>query len=168
MQPPNPDCDKKLAGIFGGPGAVAAGSGYEPSGVSPRSNRPDGWSPHVYRTTHLYANANGTRPASAVGIYAPAGGGRPFNRGTRDSVTGASEESYGIRYSQLGNVRNVTLVLSHVGNYRPRWEGGRLRLGDIGGPGGDSSPNNIHSHLAILNANGRNISFADAFCRGQR
>jgi hypothetical protein len=38
---PNPDCDKKLAAIFGGPGAVAAGSGYEP----PRMQRPEGGRP---------------------------------------------------------------------------------------------------------------------------
>jgi hypothetical protein len=54
-KPPNPDCDKKLAAPFGGPGAVAAGSGYEPPGMQGPQGGPN-FRPHVYRTLHIYGN----------------------------------------------------------------------------------------------------------------
>lgn len=158
-QPPNPACDEKLKQIFGGRGAVAAGSGYEPSGV----NRGSDFRPHVYRTLHLYPSGNGTQPASGpVELFAPAGGGRPFSR---ESVA-PGDASYGIHYNQLGNARDVTLVLSHVADYtNPRGRiTSRTQIGNIGGPGG-AGQNYLHSHLAILNSQGRNLSFVDVFCK---
>ena len=78
VQPPDPDCDKKLAEMFGGKDAIAAGSGYEPRGMPPPHGNGEGdprWRPHVYRTLHLYYNNKGTRGAEPIGLYAPAGGG---------------------------------------------------------------------------------------------
>lgn len=159
-KPPNPDCDKKLAALFGGPGAVAAGSGYEPPGMQGPQGGPN-FRPHVYRTLHIYGNENGT---GVTGVYAPAGGGTPFSR---ESVAPGAG-SYGINYAQLGNARNVTLVISHVANYtNPGRISSRTQIGNIGGPGGNSGGQYpyIHSHLAILNSRGRNLSFADVFCK---
>ncbi len=159
-KPPNPDCDKKLAAIFGGPGAVAAGSGYEPPGMRGPQGGPN-FRPHVYRTLHVYGNETAT---SVTGVYAPAGGGSPFSR--ENVAPGAG--SYGIHYNQLGNARNVTLVLSHVADYtNPGRITGRTQIGNIGGPGGNSGGQYpyIHSHLAILDSRGRNLSFADVFCK---
>lgn len=158
-KPPNPACDEKLKQIFSEKGAVAAGSGYEPPGV----NRGSDFRPHVYRTLHLYPSGNGTQPASGpVGLFAPAGGGRPFSR---ESVA-PGDASYGIHYNQLGNARDVTIVLSHVADYtNPRGRiSSRTQIGNIGGPGG-AGQNYLHSHLAILNSQGRNLSFVDVFCK---
>lgn len=160
VQPPDPECDKRLAAIFA-PGAVAAGSGYDPPGIW------DGklhWNPHLYRTLHLYYNEMGTRGAAPLGLYAPAGGGEPYDRKVFDAE-GRSEASYGIHYAQLGKLKNVTLVMSHVAAFtKPGEVTERTLIGYIGGPGGDTG-RYVHSHLAILDEKGRNISFYDAFCR---
>jgi hypothetical protein len=159
-QPPNPSCDEKLKRIFGGKNAVAAGSGYEPSGLRGPQARP-GFQPHVYRTLHLYGNETAT---GVTEVYAPAGGSRPFSR---ESVA-PGQGSYGINYAQLGNARNVTLVISHVANYtNPGRITSRTHIGNIGGPGGNSGGQYpyIHSHLAILNRQGKNLSFVDVFCK---
>jgi RHS repeat-associated protein len=158
-KPPNPDCDEKLAAIFGGQGAVAAGSGYEPSGMTGPQGSPN-FRPHVYRTLHIYGNETAT---SVTGVYAPAGGGIPFSR--ENVAPGAG--SYGIYYNQLGNAHNVTLVISHVADYtNPGRITSRTQIGNIGGPGGNSGGQYpyIHSHLAILDSRGPNLSFVDVFC----
>jgi hypothetical protein len=159
-KPPNPACDEKLKQIFGGSGAVAAGSGYEPPGMQGAQGGPN-FRPHLYRTLHIYGNETGT---GVTGVYAPAGVGTPFSR---ESVAPGAG-SYGINYAQLGNARNVTLIISHVANYtNPGRISSQTQIGNIGGPGGNSGGQYpyIHSHLAILNRQGRNLSFADVFCK---
>lgn len=67
-------------------------------------------------------------------------------------------------------MKNVTLVMSHVAGFtNPGTVTSRTLIGYIGGPGGFSGNANsyVHSHLAILDSNGRNISFYDAICRKQ-
>jgi len=45
-------------------------------------------------------------------------------------------------------------------------EQGSIRIGVVGGKGGDSPNNlNIHSHLSIQTSSGRLVSFYDAFCK---
>jgi hypothetical protein len=127
------------------------------------------WNPHVFRTLHVYFNNLGTRAERAIGLYAPAGGGAAYDRKIFDKQ-GRSEASYGIHYARLGNVNVVTLVMSHVAGFtNPGRVVRRTLIGFIGGPGGDSGANRyIHSHLTILDKNGRNISFYEAFCRKEK
>jgi hypothetical protein len=163
-QSPNPTCDIKLAALFGGVGAFAAGSGYEPQGLThPRPGIAEEWTPHVYANLHMYANITGTKPDSPIGLYVPLDGKTrptPFSR----EKNAPGDASYGINYSRLGNLSNVTLVISHVADYKPRIENGRLRLGNIGGPGGNPEPKYFHSHLAILKG-GKKYSFSEVFCK---
>ncbi len=158
---PDPDCDKKLAAIFGGQGVKASGSGYHPDGMMIGANPALGWNPHLFRTMHLFGNNTGT---AAGQVYAPSGGGTPFSR----EKVAPGRGSWGIQYGQLGAVSNVTLVISHLKYYsNPGAITSRTLIGNIGGPGGNSGGKQpyIHSHLAILDSQGRNISFKDAFCR---
>ena len=150
--------------MFGGRGAKASGSGYHPDGMMLGANPATGWNPHLFRTMHLFGNNTGT---AAGEVYAPAGGGTPFSR----ERVAPGDGSWGIHYARLGAVSNVTLVISHVKNYtNPGAITSHTLIGNIGGPGGDSSGRSplqpyIHSHMAILDSQGRNISFKDAFCR---
>jgi YD repeat-containing protein len=161
VSPPNSDCDKKLASIFGGPGAVAAGSGYEPSTLPDPHNLKGVFYAHIYASMHIYPNPEGKMPETPVGLNIPAGGGRPFSR---ENIV-PDQASYGINYSRLGNLTNVTLVVTHVANFNPRKEpDGRVRIGDIGGLGG-TKPGYVHSHLGIIGTKGERYSFVDAFCK---
>ncbi len=155
--PPNPACDLKLARIFGGQGAVAAGSGYEPTTLLPGFLL-GAFRGHLYRFMHVYASAGGTSLQGPVGLYVPRGG-----KNIRSSDPG--EDAYRVQYNKLGNLTNVTLYAYHVANFKPRIEGGRLRIGDIGGSGGNLDPNYVHSHFSIRGAKGEAYSFVDAFCR---
>ena len=59
----------------------------------------------------------------------------------------------------------ITPVATHVGNFNPTKESdGRVRIGDIGGPGGNSE-GYVHSHLGIVGPKGEKYSFVDAFCK---
>jgi hypothetical protein len=159
-QRPDPDCDKKLAGIFADLGeAVAAGSGYEPSNIDPNQY----WRPHEWRAMHIYPKT----PGALVSLYAPPGGGVPFARNATDVYGDLG--SYGIHYDRLGAVSNVTLVLSHVTNFT---DPGRIRqrteIGTTGHASGTYRLVGYHAHLAILDSHGRDISFHDAFCGGKK
>ncbi len=69
---PSGACDAILAGIFGGPNAIAAGSGYEPVGVPCRRNgqyrgagSADG---HLDNAMHLYGSRDGS---GTTNVYIP-------------------------------------------------------------------------------------------------
>lgn len=165
---PNPACDAVLAGVFGGSGAVAAGSGYEPDallkqrGAHPNAIGKFSW--HEYRYMHLYPTVDGKQSESPVGVYIPKDGSkvpnvRPFNIPIDEAGT-----TYQVHYNQLGSLSNVTLYIYHVGDFRVRLEGNRVRIGNIGGPGVDRDPTYSHSHFSIKGKKGA-YSFVDAFCR---
>ncbi|HEX3231258.1 MAG TPA: hypothetical protein VHQ95_19925, partial [Pyrinomonadaceae bacterium] len=55
-------------------------------------------------------------------------------------------------YPRLGNLTDVTLAVFHVANFQMVPEGNRVRIGNIGGPGG-SSPLYKHSHIEFYRGN---------------
>jgi hypothetical protein len=127
---------------------------------------------------HLYGSSDGRQVTDA---YVPAGyTGKPFaNPRAYDEIKGGSFVFF---YASLGTLRNVSLVATHIAGFSVRSEGNRIRIGDIGGPGGWSGkpddPDNhdpyIHAHYSLLQGrvtanrsleSMKHISFADAFCR---
>ena len=138
--------DKILAQIFGGPGAVAAGNGFEP--VRLGSSYPlyrgdvigsDGVlrQGHLSRAIHLYGNADGTADSP---IYVPAG----FT--WHSDKPSSSDAVVLFYYPQLGNLSDVTVAVFHVANFQITSVGNRFRIGNIGGPGGTSASYK-HSHI---------------------
>jgi len=144
--------DQQLARIFGGPGAVAGANGFEPAGLAAaypfyRGNiiGDDGIERrgHLSYAMHLYGSADGTGDSS---LYVPAGftqhSGPP-------SPTDAAITFY---YPRLGNLTDVTLAVFHVADFHLSYEGERVRIGSIGGPGG-SSASYKHSHIEFYRGN---------------
>ncbi|HBB86553.1 MAG TPA: hypothetical protein DC047_02935 [Blastocatellia bacterium] len=138
--------DLTLAAIFGGPGAVAAANGFEPTqlgnqyplyrgdligddGVLRRG--------HLSFAMHLYGNANGTGESP---LYVPAG----FT--SHSSVPTPTDAAVLFYYPRLGRLTNVTLAVFHVADFQLSDEGARVRIGNIGGPGG-SIGTYKHSHI---------------------
>ena len=128
---------------------------------------------HLNNAAHIYGSNDGFAEAA---LHIPAGG---VYIGKNPH---SNEDSYMFYYKQLGNAKDVTLVTSHVDNFRaPRGvTTGRTKIGDIGGDGGRSitpvgvqNPSgrgtNIHAHLAILKGRGwetgKRLSFFDVFCK---
>jgi len=70
-----------------------------------------------------------------------------------------TDEAITFYYPRLGNLSEVTLVVFHVANFHLSTEGGRVRIGTIGGPGG-SNPGYKHSHIEF--------SVATLACHQQR
>ena len=144
--------DKLLARIFGGPTAVVGGNGFEPSGLAAsyplyRGDvmgddgivRPG----HLSHALHIYGSPDG-RGDSA--IYVPAGFASHSNEPT---PTDAAVTFY---YPRLGNLTDVTLAVFHVADFQIAPEGDRVRIGNLGGPGG-SSPLYKHSHIEFYRGN---------------
>lgn len=140
------DSDSKLAAIFGGPGAVAAANGFEPVGLG--SQYPlyrgdiigeDGQKHrgHLSYAMHLYGSEDGT---GATDVYVPNG----FT--SHSSTPTPTDAAVTFYYPQLGNLTDVTLVVFHVANFQLSYEEGRVRIGNIGGPGGSIACYR-HSHL---------------------
>jgi hypothetical protein len=193
----NKDCDQKLGKTFGGLNAVGAGSGFEPLnmfGVVSHVNkvplagqyRGGGQTGHLSSAFHLYySDNNGKNAGQFFGdVYIPAGGEfvgkNPFV---------SDQDSYLFKYAQLGNVKNVLLVVSHVKGFTaPKGvTKGKTLIGQIGGNGGISSDNSyvdtegkyIHSHMAIRDiayirnkrtgknqlSFGNRHDFGDVFCK---
>ena len=138
--------DGFLARIFGGPNAVASANGFEPAGLSMTyplyrgdvigddGVRRRG---HLSFAMHLYGGADGNGDSP---LYVPAG----FTlHSTQPSPTDAAVTFY---YPTLGNQTDVTLAVFHVADFQIRNEGNRVRIGNLGGPGG-SSPRYKHSHV---------------------
>jgi hypothetical protein len=144
--------DKMLAQIFGGPDAVAAGNGFEPAGLA--AGYPfyrgdivgdDGKlrRGHLSYAMHLYGSSDGK---SGSPLYVPAG----FSSHSREpSPTDAVVVFY---YPRLGNLTDVTLAVFHVADFQITYEGDRVRIGNIGGPGGSSALYK-HSHIEFYEGN---------------
>lgn len=144
--------DKLLAHIFGGPNAVAGANGFEPAGLA--STYPlyrgdiigdDGIERrgHLSYAIHLYGSPDGTGESP---LYVPAG----FTaRSSEPSPTDAAMTFY---YPKLGNLSDVTLAIFHVADFEIRSAGDRVRIGNLGGPGG-SSPLYRHSHIEFYRGN---------------
>jgi hypothetical protein len=144
--------DKTLARIFGGPNAVAGANGFEPAGLAAaypfyrgdiigddgRERRG-----HLSFAMHLYGSSDGTGDSA---LYVPPGftlhSGQP-------SPTDAVTTFY---YPRLGNLNDVTLAVFHVADFQISYEGDRVRIGSIGGPGG-SSGYYKHSHIEFYRGN---------------
>jgi YD repeat-containing protein len=150
-------CDDKIAGIFGGPGAVAA-TVAEPTTLlsSNRNRNPAAAYAHMAGNGvfHLYTNAQGTE--STVGLYKPPGG-RLVSGGQYDN--GGQTENY-FRFSYTrGPLAGVTISFVHVGGTHGGDAGGQYlglfpgepnRIGNIGGLGGGGFGYN-HSHIKVYN-----------------
>jgi hypothetical protein len=144
--------DQVLAQIFGGPGAVAAGNGFEPAGLALSyplyrgdTIGDDGKlrAGHLSHAMHLYGSADGRGDSF---LYVPAGFTSHSNEPT---PTDAAVLFY---YPKLGNLTDVTLAVFHVSDFQIVTEGDRVRIGKIGGPGG-SSPLYKHSHIDFYKGN---------------
>lgn len=138
--------DQTLADIFGGPRAVAAANGFEPQRLGPQYPlyRGDFISEdgkvrrgHLSYAMHLYGSEDGTADTQ---IYIPAGF---TSHSSQPTPTDAAITFY---YPRLGRLRNVTLAIFHVADFRLIHEGDRVRIGKIGGRGG-SLASYRHSHL---------------------
>lgn len=138
--------DRVLAGIFGGTNAVAAANGFEPRALAEQYplyrgdfTADDGrvLRGHLSFAMHLYGNANGTGDSP---LYVPAG----FT--SHSNIPTPTDAVITFYYPRLGNLTNVTLAVFHVANFQITYEGARVRIGNIGGPGGDTICYK-HSHL---------------------
>jgi hypothetical protein len=144
--------DKFLAHLFGGPDAVAGANGFEPAGLA--ASYPlyrgdvigdDGVERrgHLSYAMHLYGSTDGTRDSP---LYVPSG----FTiHSAQPSPTDAALTFY---YPKLGSLPCVTIAVFHVADFRISYEGGRVRIGSLGGPGG-SSPLYKHSHIEFYRGN---------------
>lgn len=144
--------DKLLAQIFGRPNAVVGANGFEPAGLA--ASYPlyrgdvmgdDGkvHRGHLSYAMHIYGSADGRGDSP---LYVPTGftshSGEP-------SPTDAAVTFY---YPRLGNLTDVTLAVFHVADFQITQEGDRVRIGNLGGPGG-SSPLYKHSHIEFYKGN---------------
>jgi hypothetical protein len=144
--------DSVLAAIFGGPGAVAAANGFEPSGLGHQYPlyrgdliADDGrvLRGHLSFAMHLYGSVDGTGDTE---LYIPGGFTTHSNE---PSPTDAVMTFY---YPRLGKLTDVTLAVFHVRNFQLNYEGDRVHIGSIGGPGG-SIGSYRHSHLEFYRGN---------------
>ena len=144
--------DWLLATIFGGPGAIAAANGFEPEGLAGRYPLYRGdligddgviRRGHLSYAMHLYGSEDGT---GELELYVPAGFTSNSNEPT---PTDAAVTFY---YPQLGSLTDVTLAVFHVADFHLSYENGRVRIGNIGGPGGSISSYR-HSHIEFYHGN---------------
>jgi hypothetical protein len=146
------ECDKFLAHIFGGTTAVAGANGFEPAGlgVSYPLYRGDTIGDdgkvrrgHLSYAMHLYGTPDGRGESP---LYVPAGFS---SHSVEPTPTDAAVTFY---YPKLGNMTDVTLAVFHVADFQITSEGDRVRIGNLGGPGG-SSPLYKHSHIEFYKGN---------------
>jgi hypothetical protein len=135
-----------LANIFGGPGAVAAANGFEPKGLASQYPLYRGdligdhgkiLRGHLSYAMHLYGSEDGR---GATELYVPMGF---ISNSSEPTPTDAAVTFY---YPKLGNLTDVTLAVFHVANFHLSYEGERVRIGNIGGPGG-SIGSYRHAHI---------------------
>jgi RHS repeat-associated protein len=148
-------CDDKIAGIFGGPGAVAATLAEPTTLLGPNRNRNAAATyDHLAGggVFHLYTNAQGTE--ATVGLYKPPGSGS--GSGGEYDNRGQTENYFRFSYTR-GPLKGVTLSFVHVGGthggdaggqYLGRFPGERNRIGNIGGLGGEGFGYN-HTHVKV-------------------
>lgn len=163
-QVPTP-CDKKFGSTFGGRGAIGRTSyddngrysGYDPAAQArvagnPRSefSNPLFDIEHLYYFPHLSGNQAGTENTD---IYVPRNYvGSPTGPTKGDAVTT-------FYYKKFFGMKKVTLAVFHVDDFGLQREGGRVRIGATGGPGGESSAfrpgsPNKHSHFELWKGHG--------------
>jgi hypothetical protein len=144
--------DKLLAQIFGGPNAVVGANGFEPAGLA--ASYPlyrgdvmgdDGMvrRGHLSYAMHIYGSADGRGDSP---LYVPAGF---TSHSSEPSPTDAAVIFY---YPRLGNLTDVTLAVFHVTDFQLTPEGERVRIGNLGGPGGSSALYK-HSHIEFYKGN---------------
>lgn len=144
--------DEVLARIFGGLNAVAGANGFEPAGLAAAYPLYRGdiigddgelRRGHLSCAMHLYGSSDGQGDSP---LYIPAG----FTSHSGEaSPTDAAVTFY---YPRLGNLTDVTVAIFHVANFQISYEGQRVRIGNIGGPGG-SSASYKHSHIEFYRGN---------------
>ena len=174
-------CDQTIRNIFADDDAQAAASGFEPTGFPATDawrngqNRsqaggpnPNQWGHLNGYSGHIYGSSPGT---SDTTLYVPGN----FSSYTPPSGNDAVATFF---YRQLGNQRNVTLAVFHVGNFGIQRNNtnnaGSVRIGTSGGLGGDTVGYR-HSHLEVHRGRGlpatmraRNRTrqfFSRVFCR---
>lgn len=144
--------DALLAQVFGGSNAVAAGNGFEPAGLAMTYPlyRGDVFGDdgvkrrgHLSFAMHLYGRADGTGDSP---LFVPPGF---TTHSAQPTPTDAAVTFY---YPKLGNQTDVTLAVFHVADFQLTYEGQRVRIGNLGGPGG-SSPLYKHSHIEFYRGN---------------
>ena len=141
--------DQLLAGIFGGPRRCGRSKWIAPTGTQYPLYRGDFIgddgkirSGHLSHAMHLYGSADGRGDSP---LYVPAG----FTaHSSGPSPTDAAVLFY---YPKLGNLTDVTVAVFHV-DFQITYEGDRIRIGNIGGPGG-LSPLYKHSHIDFYRGN---------------
>ncbi len=138
--------DRELAALFGGPGAVAAASGFEPAELARRYPlyrgdlaAHDGLRllGHLSFAMHLYGSRDGTKDAK---LYVPSGF---TSHSSEPSPTDAAVTFF---YPRLGTLTNITIAVFHIQDFQITYEGERVRIGSIGGRGGS---NNLYRHSHI-------------------
>jgi hypothetical protein len=153
--------DLTLAAIFGDAGTIAAANGFEPPqlgsqyplyrgdliGDDGRLRRG-----HLSFAMHLYGSADGTGESA---LYVPAG----FT--SHSSIPTPTDSAVTFYYPRLGRLTNVTLAVFHIANFQLSDEGERVRIGNIGGPGG-SIGTYKHSHIEFYLGNSGGLPAAAA------
>ena len=146
------DSDSMLAAIFGGPGALAAANGFEPMELARQyplyrgdliSDDGRMLRGHLSDALHLYGSANGTVDTE---IYVPGGF---ISHSSRPTPTDAAVTFY---YLRLGSLKNVTLAVFHIADFRLDDRGERVRIGHTGGRGGSIACYR-HSHIEFYSGN---------------
>ena len=144
--------DQLLAQIFGGPNAVVGANGFEPAGLAAAYPiyRGDVMGDdgkvrrgHLSYAMHIYGSADGRGDSP---LYVPAGF---TSHSSEPSPTDAAVMFY---YPRLGNLTDVTLAVFHVADFQLTPEGDRVRIGNLGGPGGSSALYK-HSHIEFYKGN---------------
>ena len=144
--------DQLLARIFGGHGAVAAANSFEPPGLSNQyplyrgdilSDNGRILTGHLSHAMHLYGSFDGRGDTP---LYVPSG----FT--SHSASPTPTDGAVTFFYPKLGNYSNVTLAVFHIANFSISKEGGRIRIGTVGGPGG-SYAFYKHSHIEFYRGN---------------
>src|SRR6185295_13113236 len=98
---------------------------------------------HLSYAMHLYGTPDGRGESP---LYVPAGFASHSGEPT---PTDAAVTFY---YPKLGNLTDVTLAVFHVADFQITSEGDRVRIGNLGGPGGSSALYK-HSHIEFYKGN---------------
>lgn len=165
------ECDKKLAGIFGGAEAVVAtiydpielknpdGTKHSSAGKArPLNHTSIPWNGRVDVTNkggviHLYTNEQGL--PDDVGVYVPQGFTEikevKVGNQTVKLLPKADNQKY---FFNKNNENPLYIVYAHVKtvgakNIGTKRDDGAIKIGDIGGPGGYNNGSYVHCHIVF-------------------
>lgn len=174
-------CDVRIASILGGKNAIAAANGFEPDSLAIVKATKSGTYSYYRGDTlvndkqttghlsayimHLYGSTDGTRfgvdGKTEIDIYIPDkfemessvdwDGKKKKNVLTQTPTPTQAVVTF--YYKQLGNVKDATLLLMHVKDFKPKKAGNRWHIGKIGGKGGevgDLTNPYLHSHFMLV------------------